>query len=194
VAEALVRRYRATGLDLRLGVSPITLLHECLQADLVVTATGSVPAPGLAAQAGAAVRDGVLVDRFGQSSLPGLFAAGDVAAVVNPLPGSPRRHEHWHAAMTQGAAVARGLLGLGDGWDEVPWAWSQHLGVDLQVCGVLGDDVRLEGDLDGSFCALLSRDGRLTGAVTVDSTPAMRDLRRLVAEEAHLDEVEATSR
>ena len=37
-------------------------------------------------------------------------------------------------------------------------------------------------------------DGRLTGAVTVDRTPAMRDLRRLVAEEGHLDEVEASSR
>jgi 3-phenylpropionate/trans-cinnamate dioxygenase ferredoxin reductase subunit len=194
VAELLAQRYRATGLDLRLGVTPITLQHECSRADLVVTAIGTVPATALAAQAGAAVRDGVLVDRFGRTSLPGLLAAGDVAAVVDPLPGSPRRHEHWHAAMTQGAAVARGLLGVGDGWDEVPWAWSQHLGVDLQVCGRLGTDVRLEGDPGGPLVAVLSDQGRLTGAITVDSSPQMRDLRRLVAEEAQLDEVDATSR
>jgi NADPH-dependent 2,4-dienoyl-CoA reductase/sulfur reductase-like enzyme len=194
VASALVARYLAAGVDLRCGVDPSSLPALTPGADVVVAAVGQDPAVELAAAAGAGLQNGVVVDRFGRSWLPGLWAAGDVAAFPHRLFGTPHRHEHWTAAMNQGAAVGQALLGLGDGWRDVPWAWSQHLGLDLQVCGELGDEVRIEGDLSGSFCALLSRGERLTGAVTVDRTPAMRDLRRLVAEEAHLDEVDATSR
>jgi 3-phenylpropionate/trans-cinnamate dioxygenase ferredoxin reductase subunit len=188
LAEALVGRYRSQGLDLRLSVRPGELARVTASADVVVTAVGQLPRTELAEAAGAAVRDGVVTDRCGQTSLPGLWAVGDVAALVDRT-GVARRHEHWQSAMTQGTAVGRALLGLGDGWDEVPWAWSQHLGVDLQVCGEPGTDVRLEGSLDGAFVAVLSRAGRLTGAVTVDRTAVMRDLRRLVAEDAQLEDV-----
>jgi 3-phenylpropionate/trans-cinnamate dioxygenase ferredoxin reductase subunit len=195
VASALVGRYRAAGVDLRLGVRPDELAAVTASADVAVTAVGQQPVTELAESAGARVQDGVVVDRFGRSWLPALWAAGDCAAFPNQR-GSHRRQEHWHAAMSQGAAVGAALLGLGDGWREVPWAWSQHLGVDLQVCGDAdrADDLRVEGDLGGPFALLRSRAGRLVGAVTVDRTPAMRDLRRLVAEEAQLDEVELIAR
>jgi len=194
-AQALLARYRAAGVDLRLSVRPDELAQMTASADVVITAVGQEPVTELAEAAGARVRDGVFVDRFGRSWLPGLWAAGDCAAFPDQR-GAHRRQEHWHAAMSQGTAVGAALVGAGDGWAEVPWAWSQHLGVELQVCGDAdpSDDVRVEGSLDGSFVVLRSRDGRLTGAVTVDRTPAMRDLRRLVAEEGHLDEVEASSR
>ena len=189
VAEALVARYRGQGLDLRLGVTPDEIARCTAAADVVVAAVGQLPCTELAVRAGAAVSDGVVVDPCGRTSLPGLWAVGDVAAFPDRTGSTPRRQEHWQAAMTQGTAVGTALLDLGDGWDEVPWAWSQHLGLDLQVCGERGSEVRLEGDLDGPFVAVLSHRGRLTGAVTVDRTPVMRDLRRLVGEEAQLEDV-----
>jgi NADPH-dependent 2,4-dienoyl-CoA reductase/sulfur reductase-like enzyme len=194
-AQALLDRYRAAGLDIRLGTGLPELEAARRVADVAVLAIGQEPVTELAEAAGARVRDGVVVDRFGRSWLPGLWAAGDCAAFPDQR-GSHRRQEHWHAAMSQGAAVGAALMGAGDGWAEVPWAFSQHLGVDLQVCGDAdaSDDIRVEGSLDGSFAVLRSRAGRLTGAVTVDRTPAMRDLRRLVSEDGHLDEVEASSR
>lgn len=177
VGEALARRYRAAGLDLRLGTTDLPA------ADVVVAAVGQRPETALAERAGAAVRDGVVVDRCGQTSLPGVWAAGDCAAFPHLVTGEPVRQEHWQAAMTQGTAVAKGLLGDVTGWAELPWAWSSHLGVDLQVCGepTAADDWALEGDTDAAFALVSARDGRLTGAVTVDATPRMRALRTLVA-------------
>lgn len=177
VGEALARRYRAAGVDLRLGTT------ELPAADVVVAAVGQAPETSLAGAAGAAVRDGLVVDRCGQTSLPGVWAAGDCAAFPHRQTGEPARQEHWQAALSQGAAVAKALLGDTTGWAELPWAWSSHLGVDLQVCGdpTAADDWALEGDTDGAFALVTAKDGRLTGAVTVDSTLRMRALRVLVA-------------
>jgi NADPH-dependent 2,4-dienoyl-CoA reductase/sulfur reductase-like enzyme len=179
VGEALARRYRAAGLDLQLGDTALP------DADVVVAAVGQLPETALAEQAGARVRDGVVVDRCGRTSLPGVWAVGDCAAFPHRLTGEPQRAEHWQAAMSQGTAVGRALLGDDTGWTELPWAWSSHLGLDLQVCGEprAADDWVVHGDLDGPFSLVTSRAGRLTGAVTVDRTPDMRALRRLVAEE-----------
>ena len=177
VGEALARRYRAAGVDLRLGSAQLP------DADVVVSAVGQRPSTGLAEQAGAVVRDGVVVDRCGQTSLPGLWAAGDCAAYPHRVTGLPARQEHWQAAMSQGAAVGAALLGDETGWTDLPWAWSSHLGLDLQVCGEprSADDWVVHGDVDGAFSLVTAHEGRLTGAVTVDATPRMRALRTLVA-------------
>jgi 3-phenylpropionate/trans-cinnamate dioxygenase ferredoxin reductase subunit len=179
VGEALASRYRAAGVDLRLGSTDLP------DADVVVTAVGQLPETTLAEQAGAAVRDGIVVDRCGQTSLPGVWAVGDVAAFPHRVTGLPARQEHWQAAMTQGSAVGAALLGDETGWAELPWAWSSHLGLDLQVCGEprSADDWVVHGVVDGPFALVTSSAGRLTGAVTVDATPRMRALRRLIADE-----------
>lgn len=178
VGEALARRYRTAGVDLRLGGTDLPAT------DLVVAAVGQHPETALAEAAGAAVRDGVIVDRCGQTSLPGVWAAGDCAAFPDRVTGLPARQEHWQAATSQGTAVAAALLGDPTGWAELPWAWSRHLGLDLQVCGApsAADEWAVDGDLDGAFALVTSRAGQLTGAVTVDATPRMRGLRAAVAE------------
>jgi len=177
VGEALVRRYAAAGVDLRLGTTRLP------DADVVVVAVGQLPSTELAETAGAKVADGIVVDRCGQTSLPGVWAAGDCAAFPHRATGLPARQEHWQAAMTQGQAVAAAVLGDDTGWTDLPWAWSSHLGVDLQLCGEprRADDWAVEGDLQAAFALVTARDGRLTGAVTVDATPRMRALRALVA-------------
>lgn len=183
--------HRGRGVDLRLGVGlaatgPGTATDTAgatHPVDVLVVAVGQQPRTGLARAAGAAVRDGVLVDGCGRTSLPGVWAAGDAAAFPDRVTGLPRRLEHWHAAMTQGAAVARDLLGAPAPWTELPWAWSSQFGVDLQVCGDPrpGDDLVLRGSVaSGAVTAVLARSGRLSGAVTVDRAADMRALRRLL--------------
>lgn len=179
VGEALAQRYRSAGVDLHLGTTALP------EADVVLAAVGQRPETSLAEQAGAAVRDGVVVDRCGQTSLPGVWAVGDCAAFPHRLTGVPARQEHWQAAMTQGTAVGKALLGDSTGWAELPWAWSSHLGLDLQVCGEprAADDWVVVGDTEGAFVLVTAQDGRLTGGVTVDATPRMRTLRTLLVEQ-----------
>jgi 3-phenylpropionate/trans-cinnamate dioxygenase ferredoxin reductase subunit len=82
-----------------------------LECDLVVVGVGVQPRTQLAAQAGIAVDNGILVDEHLQTSAPGVFAAGDVANAQHPFYGERIRVEHWANALNQGPAAARAMLG-----------------------------------------------------------------------------------
>jgi 3-phenylpropionate/trans-cinnamate dioxygenase ferredoxin reductase component len=155
-------------------------------ADAVVLAVGMEPACELAAGAGLAVDDGIVVDEFGETSAAGVYAAGDVANLPNLLLGGRYRGEHWQQAQNHGTVVARNLLGAARAFDEVPWCWSEQYGVNLQVAGWprADDDIELLGDLAGlDFVAVHRRDGRLTGAVAVNRAAQLRVLRAQIAQD-----------
>jgi 3-phenylpropionate/trans-cinnamate dioxygenase ferredoxin reductase subunit len=81
-----------------------------LECDMVVAGIGIVPNTELLLAAGAGVENGVLVDARCQTSLPDVFAAGDVTNHLHPIFGR-LRVEHWNNGYQQGRAAARSLLG-----------------------------------------------------------------------------------
>jgi len=96
-----------------------------LDCDLVVAGIGIVPNAELLGAAGAQVDNGVLVDERCRTTLPDVFAAGDVANHLHPLFGR-LRVEHWNNGYQQGAAAARSLLGRGGPYDYVHTFWSDQ--------------------------------------------------------------------
>ena len=70
-----------------------------LAADLVVVGIGVQPDVDLAAEAGLAVDDGVVVDASLRTRDPDIFAAGDVACAEHPMLGRAVRVEHWANAL-----------------------------------------------------------------------------------------------
>jgi 3-phenylpropionate/trans-cinnamate dioxygenase ferredoxin reductase subunit len=180
------------GVDLRTGVGIRSVTgHEVVgsdgtvyRGDAVVVAVGMQPETALASEAGLAVSEGIVVDRLGATSAPGVWAAGDAAAFPDLLTGAPRRREHWQSAVTQGTTVARNILGGDEPWAEVPWCWSDQYGVNVQVGGEPrpDDEMILQGSLeDSAFTAVFSRGGLLSGAICVDRPADMRSLRKLLA-------------
>ena len=157
VAERMERLHRDAGVALVLA-TPVQAIEpgrvlaggKAFAADLVVAGIGMVRNTELAAAAGAAVENGVLVDAFGRSSLDGLWAAGDVAAFHHPRAGRRLRLESWRHAMNHGLAVGGAMGGVPDPYDDVPWFWSDQFGHTLQVAGLIADAVRSvpRGDLD----------------------------------------------
>src|SRR5260370_273618 len=81
----------------------VTSRGERMLADLVVVGTGSKPDDALAAAAGLATNDGVVVDAHCRTSDPDIFAAGDAARF--PGPHGPVRLENWRHAQDQGAVA-----------------------------------------------------------------------------------------
>ena len=141
---------------------------ERIDADFLLVGTGVAPRTSLAEQAGLRVDDGIVVDDFLQTSQPDVFAAGDVARV--PLGDERVRIEHWVHAQRMGQAAAANLLGAQRRFDDVPFFWTHHQGVDLRYCGHAGkwDAVRLDGDLQAQdFTARYFRGGRLVAAASV---------------------------
>ncbi|SDG52448.1 Reductase C-terminal [Pseudomonas benzenivorans] len=149
-----------------------------IAADLLIVGAGVAPRTELAATAGLAVQDGVLVDPYLQTSVAGHFAAGDVARYRYGA--DLIRVEHWVHAQRQGQAAAANMLGAGKPFTDVPYFWTHHYGLDLRYTGYAGswDDVRIDGTLaQQNFTARYFRAGVLVAAASVG-----RDLENLTIE------------
>jgi 3-phenylpropionate/trans-cinnamate dioxygenase ferredoxin reductase subunit len=162
-----------------------------LDADVVVIGVGLIPATELAVEAGAAVAGaggapGVIVDEAAATTVPGIWAAGDVT--VQPLAGRAGlvRLESWQNAQEQADVAAAGMLGQPQPARSVPWFWSDQYNVNVQIAGDLdeeaGDEVVLRGDPDGtSWLAFRLHAGRLAGVIGLNRGREVRASMRLIA-------------
>jgi 3-phenylpropionate/trans-cinnamate dioxygenase ferredoxin reductase subunit len=149
-----------------------------IDCDLVVVGVGTEPVVDVMQGVGLAPGGGIATDATLQTEIPGVFAAGDVAAHEHPVFGRIRV-EHFDNAMKMGAVAARNALGAGQVFDDPHWFWSDQYASNLQVGGFASSWAKMvvRGSLeDRKFCAfLLDEGGALRSSVSLDWP---RDVRR----------------
>ncbi|MGI8726144.1 MAG: NAD(P)/FAD-dependent oxidoreductase [Solirubrobacterales bacterium] len=155
-----------------------------LECDAVVVGAGVKPDLMLAKRAGLEVDDGVICDSGLETSVEGIFAAGDCCSYESEIHGRRLRIEHWDVAFQQGAHAARGMIGDKQPYRVVPyffsdlsdWASIEYVGPAHEW-----DQVVVRGDLDdGEFSAWYVKNSQVAGALSVGRSDDLQAARSLI--------------
>lgn len=155
----------------RIAAQTVTLNNgQVLDADLVVVGVGVKPRISLAADAGIAVDRGVLVNEFLESSVAGIFAAGDIAQWHDLDTAEARRVEHWVVAQRQGQIAAENMLGRRQPFLSVPFFWSEHYDVSIRYVGYARtwDAIEIDGSIADRDCLVgYRKDGKIVAVAAI---------------------------
>ncbi len=181
--------HRAHGVDLRTGVAIDCLVGEggkvtgvkladgtVLPADLVIVGIGIIPCVEPLRAAGAEGANGVNVDAQCRTSLPDVFAIGDLAAHANAFAdGAVIRLESVQNANDMATVAAKTICGVEAAYHAVPWFWSNQYDLKLQTVGLSTghDTVVTRGDpATRSFSAIYLKAGKV---IALDCVNMVKD-------------------
>ncbi len=179
LSETTVERFDGEGSVERV----LTRDGASIDTEFVVVGIGVVPRTGLAETAGLRIDNGVLVDETLESSVPGVFAAGDVANARHPFYDRALRVEHWANALKQGPAAARAMLGKPTGYDEIPYFFSDQYEVGMEYGGFATDwdEVVFRGDVEGrELIAFWLEDARVVAGLNMNVWDVNEQIRDLI--------------
>jgi NADPH-dependent 2,4-dienoyl-CoA reductase/sulfur reductase-like enzyme len=181
VGNVIRKLHESHGVQFHLGVTVtridgrrLTLSDgTTLETDFIVAGIGVRPLVKLAESAGLAVDRGVSVNEYLETSVPGIFAAGDIARWPDPHSGKSIRVEHWVVAERQGQTAAKNILGQRVKFDAVPFFWSRHYDKEIHYVGHAEewDSIQIDGNLDAWDWSVSYR----AGAKTLAAATVSRD-------------------
>ncbi|MGH2981350.1 MAG: NAD(P)/FAD-dependent oxidoreductase, partial [Solirubrobacterales bacterium] len=157
-----------------------------IECDAVVVGAGVKPDVMLAERAGLEVEDGITCDAKLQTSVEGIYAAGDVCSYDSVVHGRRLRVEHWDVAMQQGQAAGANMAGEDSDYDVVPYFFSDLADwASLEYVGPAQDwdEIVWRGERDsGEFSAWYLTDGKVAGCLSVERSEDLGRARELLAE------------
>jgi len=204
LSEVLTDHHRAQGTEILTdaevagfegdarGLSGVYLADGSrVAARAAVVGVGAVPCDELAQKAGLArgPLGGVLVDETTRTSVPGVLAIGDVTARRRPRSGA-MRFESIPSAVEQAKQAAACVLGKEPPAAEIPWFWSDQLGLKLKITGILEPpyETVVRGDTaDGSFALFHHRDGHLVAVEAANANAEFMAAKRILSRRQPVD-------
>jgi len=190
------------GVDLHMGVGVeafrgATAAEEVVLADgssvsgdLFVVGVGVSPRTELAESAGLTLDNGIVVDEQLATSIPGIWAAGDVANAYHPTFDKTIRLEHWSAALNQGPVAAQNMLGKDVAYRKIPYFFSDQydLGMEYGGFATSWDQIVYRGDRDKAEVIVFWLDqGRVVAGMNVNVWDVADQIASLVSSKTSVD-------
>jgi 3-phenylpropionate/trans-cinnamate dioxygenase ferredoxin reductase subunit len=193
LSRSLERLYRERGVEVILGdgvaefrgsdgrlTGAVTKAGREIEAELAIVGVGVQPATGYLEGSGVELEEGtVLVDERFASSVPGIWAVGDIANFSDPVFGHRRLIQHWTNANHQGDRLGRLLAGQDTPYDQVAYFFSEVFGTKIGLLGDLDgghDELVMRGSLEeGALIGWYLRGGRLAAALIVGQAPELQN-------------------
>jgi len=197
ISAWFLQKHLSNGIDIRLndsiteviGTDKITELRtvagERQSCDLLVVGIGVIPNDVIAADAGLNCADGIVVNEHCETSIAGIYAAGDCARHPNPFANNEMvRLESIQNATDQARVIAGCIAGKNSSYNSVPWFWSDQGEYSLQMAGLSNSsDTFIERDnpVENSFSVFHYNDGALQSVDSVNSPKDHMIARKLIA-------------
>lgn len=148
-----------------------------------IVGIGVEPNVELAKASGLSVDDGIIVNEFGQTNDPVIYAAGDASRHPNKFLGTTVRLQSWSNAQNQAVAVANNIAGNPKPFEDIPWLWSDQFDLNIQLLGQFQRSTShiTRGDLaQDKFTRIYLSDDRACGVITVNNGSDIRVIKTAI--------------
>ena len=202
--EILEKRGKVVGVRTKSG--------DQIKCNIVAYAIGIRPRIRLAESIGLQIERGILVNEFMQSSIPDIFAAGDVAQVFDPYSGQYVIDSLWGPARLQGRAAGLAMIGEGVPYLKgVPFNVTRLAGLTTTIIGQVGsgedkdlvgiargdsetwrqlpDAIACQQSFDINHLRLQIGNQRILGAIVMGDQTLSQPLRHLVSRKANITSI-----
>jgi 3-phenylpropionate/trans-cinnamate dioxygenase ferredoxin reductase subunit len=164
---------------------------EHLACDSIVVGAGIAPEIALASSAGLTVENGIEVSELLESSIPGIFAAGDNANFPYAALGKRMRVEHWDNAAQQGKAAGRNMAGAAEPFEYMPYFYSDLFDFGYEAVGEISSSLETYADWqeeNETGVVYYLEDERVRGVVLCNVWGKLDEARALIRAGAHVSE------
>ena len=108
-------------------------------ADLIIVGIGSVASTDLFINKGIKINNGISTNQYCETSLPDVYAAGDVSNFYHPFYKKFLRLESYQHAQNQGIYAGKNIAGIKEAYKTIPWMWSDQFDINIQLTGICDD-------------------------------------------------------
>lgn len=195
ISQKVLQHHKDNGIDIRLSSKVLKMIQNeiyledgaKIETDIVIAGIGVAPETQLAESAGIIIDDGIVINKFCQTSDSNIYAAGDVARLIDPQTEENTRLESWQNANIQAEISAMAMLGTPKEAMIVPWVWSDQGDLNIQIAGkpnpIAKSIIRSPNDESNGITVFQINDEKLVSAITVNRNQDMVMARRLLAKE-----------
>jgi len=179
-------RAAVTGFAGSTRVEAVLCGDHAYPADIVIVGIGIIPNTEVAAAAGIACDNGIVVDDHCRTSAPDVFAAGDCSNHPNPLLQRRLRLESVPNAMEQARVATANMCGGDKIYASIPWFWSDQYELKLQMVGFSadGDTQAIRGNIEtNQFAVFYLKDGAVVAVDAVNSPKEFMICKQLIGKQ-----------